>query len=262
MTAQKAINEHQKTTDQARSNHRSVLRDAAKERVGTSVASTTVRDPLFASCQCDIENTTTCYQPVQLFRDDLPCAKKKQSIQSAAVSKTPSVAQMRAGHDVKLPRKKSPLPPPVLSTTSGLPASGGNVDDLPSKKLSTETLRSRWTQHVHRVPYARRESNELQANKKLLAKPPVSLRGATKQQPSMQHPVSSVSSVPSPQKELPPEIKRLLTNSGIPVSLQTHKNNEESQGGRQTHSIGSLGHIGDENKFEHISDHEALLMIK
>ncbi len=108
----------------------------------------------------------------------------------------------------------------------------------------------------------------MQANKKLIAKPPVSsLRGATKQQPSMQHhPVSSVPRVPSsPQKELPPVIKRLLTNSAIPVSLQTHNNNnEESQGGgRQTHSIGSWGRlIGDENNFEDISDHEALLMIK
>ncbi len=76
----------------------------------------------------------------------LSCAKKKQSIpQSTAISKKLSIVPQMSGgqHEVKLPRKKSPLPPPVLSaTSSALPASGGNVDDLPPKKLSTETLRS------------------------------------------------------------------------------------------------------------------------
>ncbi len=167
-------------------------------------------------------------------------------------------------------RKKSPLPPPILSTASGLPTSGGNDDnDVPSKKPSKETSHSR-TQH--RVPHIRRESNNelLQANKKLLAKPPpTSSRGTTKHS-SMQRPVSPAvaSSVPSPPRnELPPVVNRLplTTNSGIiPVSSKQTKggsDNNESQREWQAHSVGSF-RIIDDNKFEDISDNEALLMIK
>ncbi len=208
----------------------------------------------------------------QLFKDDdLLCSNTNPSIQFGAVSKTSPIVQTKGGggHDYKLSRKKLPLPPPILSTAPGLPTSGGNDNyDVPSM-MSKETSHSR-TQY--RVPHVRRESNDelLQANKKPLAKPPpTSSRGTTKHS-SMQCPVSPAvaSSVPSPPRnELPPVVNRLplTTNSGIiPVSSKQTKggsNKNESQWEWQTNYVGSFDII-DDSKFEDISDHEALLMIK
>ncbi len=164
----------------------------------------------------------------------------------------------------------------------GLPRNGGNGnDDLPTD--ITQYSRIRHT-HRHVLPNVKRESNELQvAKKKSLAKPShVSSQEAAIKQSSMQHPVSLISNIPTPpqRNELPLVVNNRLRrakNSVTPAapvccsSSQTqgsnNNNNNESQSEWQTHSIarasfGSSMEDEDDNKFEDISDHEALLIIQ